>query len=138
MKSKVSILASIALLGISAGAWADQPDFDGEVTMELMPPAADAAGDLPGAVINRIPLPDLDEKAAQDKVDKAKDALVEAGNRGTAGRQHGWSRAEEARQQVQDMADNAKAKNEDRGRSEDERPERPDPQGPPEDRPARP
>jgi hypothetical protein len=120
-------------LGISAGAWADQPDFDGEVTMELMPPAADAAGDLPGAVINRIPLPDLDEKAAQDKVDKAKDALVEAGNRGTAGRQHGWSRAEEARQQVQDMADNAKA-----GRSEDERPERPDPQGPPEDRPARP
>lgn len=134
MKCKVSILASIALLGISAGAWADQPDFDGEVTMELMPPAADAAGELPEAVTKQIRLPDLDDKAAQGTVDKAKEALRKAEDRGNAGRQHGWSHAAEAREQAQDMTDNAKARNENRSRGNDDRPE---PPGPPETPPGR-
>ncbi len=139
MKSKVSILASIALLGISAGAWADQPDFeDPEVTMTLMPPAADAAGELPEAVTKRIPLPVLDDKAAQGKVDKAKEALLEAEHRGTVGRQHGWTHANEAREQAQDMADSANANRESRGRSEENRPEPPDPPGPPDNPPGRP
>jgi hypothetical protein len=140
MKSKVSVLASIALLGISAGAFADPPDFeDPDVTMELMPhPATDAAGELPEAVTKRIALPDLDEKAAQGKVDKAKEALSEAENRGTVGRQHGWSHADEARQKSQDMAEDAKARNENRSRGQDTRPEPPEQPSPPDNLPDRP
>jgi hypothetical protein len=137
MNTKILVPALIALMGVSAGAWADQPDFDGEVTMRLMPPSE--AEQLPEAVTNRIALPALvlENGTANDKVEKARDALEKAENRGTAGRQHGWSHANEAREQAQDMAENAKAKNENRGRSEDrpDRPDRPEPPGPPESPP---
>jgi hypothetical protein len=138
MKTKILIPAAIALMGVSAGAWADDPGEDGEVTISLMPSPND---DLPEVVTNRIPLPDLAElvgnENAQEKVMKqAKDALNHAEEKRTQGREHGWSHANMAREQAQDMAENAKAKNEDRGRSED-RPDRPEPPGPPETPPGR-
>ncbi len=138
MKTKILIPAAIALMGVSAGAWAEDPDDGSEVTISLMPSPSD---NVPDVVTNRIPLPDLTElvenTTAQEKVKRAKDALNQAEQKRTEGRDHGWSQADRAREQAQDMAENAKAKNENRGRSED-RPERPDPPGRPESPPGRP
>lgn len=135
MKSRILIPAMIALMGVSASAWADDQDDDGEVTISLMPAAED---DNPDSVTKQISLPDLGSLVgntqAQESVKKrAVRALEEAGTKGN--REHGWSHANEARQQAQDMAENAKAKNENRGRSEEDRPDRPDPPGPPDSPP---
>ena len=128
----------IALMGVSVSAWADDQDDDGEVTISLMPASADES---PEAVTKQISLPDLvnmvgNEQAQESVKKRAVRALEEAGTKGN--REHGWSHANEARQQAQDMAENAKTKNEDRGRSEEDRPDRPDrpdPPGPPDSPP---
>ena len=51
MKTKIFIPALIALMGVSATAWADD---DGEVTIRLMP---SSEVELPEAVTNPIELP---------------------------------------------------------------------------------
>lgn len=123
--NKIVIPTLIALMGVSAGAWASGPDNDGEVTISLMPAAND---DMPDAVTNRIPLPDLEhlvdnEKAQESVVKRAQEALAEAETGRNQGQEHGWSHADQGREQGQEMAEDAKARNENRGRSED----RPDP-----------
>ena len=139
MNSKVLIPAAIVLMSVSGFAVADEPkpDDDGEVTITLMPPGNGA----PELVMKQIELPDLDldNETANAKVGKAREALEKAEQKGNAGREHGWSHAadaHDARDQAQEMAENAKAKNEDRGRSED-RPDRPEPPGRPETPPGR-
>ena len=139
MNSKFLIPAMIALMGVSASAWADDQDDEGDVTISLMPAATD---DQPGAVTNRIPLPDLEqlvgnEKAQKSVMKRATKALGDAEMKRTEGREHGRSQADMARDQVQDMAENAKAKNENRGRGQDSRPERPENPGPPDSPPGR-
>ena len=139
MNSKFLIPALIALMSVSASAWGDEPADDGEVTISLMPAAKD---DLPGVVTNRIPLPNLtelvgNETAEENVMKRAKAALDHAEQKRTEGRERGRSQSDMARDQVQDMAENAKAKNENRGRGEDNRPERPEPPGPPETPPGR-
>jgi hypothetical protein len=141
MNSKILIPALIALMGVSAGAWADKPDpdDDGDVTITLMPPGNGA----PEIVMKQIELPDLDldNETANDKVENARQRLNQIETSGNAGREHGWSHANEAHQRAQDMAENASNNRESRGRSEDKRPERPEPPnppGPPEDRPGQP
>ncbi len=141
MKTKILIPAAIALMGVSGVAAADKPEplnpgDDGEVTITLMPPGNGA----PELVMKQIELPDLDleNATADDKVEKARDALDKAEDKGNTGRQHGWSHASEARQQAQDMAESANANRESRGRSEDNRPEPPDPPGPPDNPPGQP
>ncbi len=135
MNTRILIPALIALMGVSAGAWADKPD-DGEVTIRLMP-AAEV--ELPAAVTNPIELPShlrVEDAKQAEKLGRAKQALEDATANRNKGRDHGLSHADEAREQAQDMADNANAKNENRGRSED-RPDPPDPPGRP-DNPGRP
>jgi len=137
MNSKFLIPAMIALMGVSASAWADDQDDEGDVTISLMPAATD---DQPGAVTNRIPLPNLEqlvgnEKAQKSVMKRATDARAEKER--TDGREHGRSQADMARDQAQDMAENAKAKNENRGRGQDTRPERPENPGPPDSPPGR-
>ena len=137
MKTRILIPALIALMGVSAGAWADDQDDDGEITISLMPASED---ELPEAVTKHISLPDLgnlvgNEKAQESVKKRAVQALDDAAGKGN--REHGWSQANEAREQAQDMAEKAKDKTENRGRSEEKRPDRPDPPGPPENPPGR-
>lgn len=139
VKGKFLIPAAVALMGVSGVALGDEPADDGEVTISLMPAATD---DVPDVVTNRIALPDLEqlvnnEQAQQSVMKRATDALDHAEKKRSEGREHGWSQADIARDQAQDMAENAKAKNENRGRGEDGRPERPEPPGPPETPPGR-
>ena len=142
MNSKLLMPAMIALMGLSAGAWADkpepgEPDDGGEVTMRLMPPSE---ADLPDAVTKRIALPELvlENATANEKVKNAREALQKAEQRGTDGREHGWEHANSARENAQDMADNAKSNREARGRSDENRPQRPEPPDSPGDSPGRP
>jgi hypothetical protein len=136
MTSRILIPTLIALLGVGS-AWASGPGDDGEVTISLMPAAKD---DMPDAVTNRIPLPDLEqlvgnEKAQEAVVKRAREALAEAETGRSQGREHGWSHADQGREQAQEMAEDAKARNENRGRSEDrpDLPDRPADPGPPDD-----
>ena len=119
MTSRILIPTLIALVGVSAGAWASGPGDDGEVTISLMPAAKD---DTPDAVTNRIPLPDLEhlvgnEKAQEAVVKRAQEALADAETR-SEGQEHGWSHADQGREQAQEMTEDAEARNENRGRSE--------------------
>lgn len=119
MTSRILIPTLIALVGVSAGAWASGPGDDGEVTISLMPAAKD---DTPDAVTNRIPLPDLEhlvgnEKAQEAVVKRAQEALADAETR-SEGQEHGWSHADKGREQAQEMTEDAEARNENRGRSE--------------------
>ena len=134
MKIKILIPAIIALMGVSAGAWADDQDDDGEVTISLMP----AGADVPEAVTKRIELPTLEmgNEQADEKVKRARQALTKAEQKRTEGRDHGRSQADLARDKAQEMSENAKDKNENRGRAEG-RPDRPDPPGPPDNPPGR-
>ena len=133
MNSKIFMPAMIALMGVSASAWADKPD-DGEVTIRLMP---HEEAELPAAVTNPIELPRhlLDDPKKAEKVEAAKKGLDTANSRRVDGPTHGLSHAQDARETAQDMADNAKSNQETRSRSEQERPERPEPPGPPDDPP---
>ncbi len=128
MKTKILIPATIALMGVSASAWADD---DGEVTIRLMP---SAEVELPEAVTNPIELPShlLEDAEKSEKLERAKQALEHATLRRDEGRERGESQASLAREQAQEMADAAKANRENRARSDENRPERPEPPGPPE------
>lgn len=135
MNSKFLIPAIIALMGISGITLADEPD-DGEITIRLMPSAEVA---LPEAVTNPIELPDHlqgGDAKQSEKLDRAKKALEDATTNRDKGRDHGLTHAEEARERAQDMADNAKSNRESRGRSEQNRPELPEPPARPENPPA--
>ena len=135
MNSKVLIPAAIALMSVSAGAWAADDD-DGEATIRLMGTAE--AEDSRG-VTKTISLPKhlLVEGADQvAAVEKAKGGHEIAND--NARREEkltGQDRAEEARQQGKEMADKAKEARENQVRSK-EPPGRPDTPGRP-DNPGR-
>ena len=135
MDSKFYVPAMIALMGVSAGAWADKPDP--EVTIRLMPHEEVT---LPEAVTNPIELPKhlIEDAQKSEKLEGAKKGLENANTRRVDGPNHGLSHAQDARETAQDMADNAKSNREARGRSEEDRPDRPEPPGPPDNPPGRP
>jgi len=128
MKTKVFVPAAIALMGFSAGAWAD--DDGAEATIRLM---GTAEAELPGAVTKTIELPDHLQVAAEDQavtVDKAK-GHDKANERLTnENRKKGLSNAEAARENGKEMAEKAKDARESRARAEPpgrpEEPGRPD------------
>ena len=131
MKSRILIPALIALMGVSAGAWADDDDDGAEATIRLMDSAESA---LPGAVTKTITLPDhlLVETADQAAtVNEAKHGHDKANERlENENRAKGLSQAEAARQSGKELAEKAKEARENRARSEP--PGRPDNPGPPE------
>jgi hypothetical protein len=127
MKTRILIPALIALMGISAGAWADD---DAEATIRLMD---DSESRLPGAVTKTITLPDHLQVTAEDQTttvgkakghDKANERLT------NENRQKGLSKADAARENGKDMTEKAKEVREARGRA--------DPPGRPEEPPGRP
>ena len=133
MKSKLLIPAAVALMGVSAGAWA--ADDDGaEATIRLMD-AAEAG--LPDAVTKTISLPkdlivDGDDQVStvnQAKGhEKANERLENEKRRG------GLDKATAAREHGAEMSEKAKETRENQGRSEENRPDppnRPDNPGPP-------
>ena len=133
MKSKLLIPAAVLLMGVSAGAWADDDD-GAEATIRLM---GTAEAERPDAVTKTITLPAHlmvegdDQVATVDKAkghDKANDRLDK--------REKGLSKADAARDKGAEMSETAKENREARGRS-DERPGRPDNPGRPGD-PGRP
>ena len=125
MDNKFFIPAMLALMGVSAGAWADKPDGDPEVTIRLMP---HAEVQLPEAVTNPIELPKhlIEDGQNAEKLEGAKKGLENANTRRVAGPNHGLSHAQDARETAQDMAEDAKLNRETRGRSDENRPDRPD------------
>jgi hypothetical protein len=133
MKSRLLIPAAVLLMGVSAGAWADDDD-GAEATIRLM---GTAEAERPDAVTKTITLPAHlmvegdDQVATVDKAkghDKANDRLDK--------REKGLSKADAARDKGAEMSETAKENREARGRS-DERPGRPDNPGRPGD-PGRP
>ena len=128
MKSRILIPAAVALMGVSAGAWA--ADDDGaEATIRLMDTAE---AELPDAVTKTISLPEhlrlqsTDQAATVDKAkghDKANERLE------NEKRNEGLAKAENAREHGAEMSEKAKEVRENQGRS--------DPPGRPED-PGRP
>ena len=133
MKSRLLIPAAVLLMGVSAGAWADDDD-GAEATIRLM---GTAEAELPDAVTKKISLPDHllvegdDQVATVDKAkghDKANERLDK--------REKGLSQADAAREKGAEMSETAKENREARGRAED-RPGRPDNPGRPGD-PGRP
>ena len=135
MKTNILIPALIALMGVSAGAWADDDD-GAEATIRLMD-TSEAA--LPGAVTKTITLPKHLQVTAEDQsttVGKAK-GHVKANERLTnENRKKGLAQAEAARENGKDMADKAKEARANRARAEPP-PGRPDDPGRP-DNPGRP
>ena len=134
MNSKVLIPAAIALMSVSAGAWAADDD-DGEATIRLM---GVAEAELPDAVTKTITLPAHLLVEGEDQVaavEKAKNGHDRANERRSDDKTTGQERAEEARQQGKEMAEKAKEARENRGRSDDP-PGRPDNPGRP-DKPGR-
>ncbi len=132
MKSKILIPAAVALMSVSAGAWA--ADDDGaEATIRLM---GTAEAEMPDAVTKQISLPDhllLDGKDQRAAVDKAKGQDKANERLENEKRNEGLAKAENAREQGAEMSEKAKEARENRGRSED----RPEPPGRPDD-PGRP
>ena len=134
MKSRILIPALIALMGVSAGAWADDDDDGAEATIRLMDSAESAQ---PGTVTKTISLPEHllveseDQVAAVEKARNGHDRANQRHENKTTGQE----RAEEARQQGKEMAEKAKEARENRARAEP--PGRPDNPGPPEN-PGRP
>jgi len=133
MKSRLLIPAAVLLMGVSAGAWADDDD-GAEATIRLM---GTAEAERPDAVTKTITLPAHlmvegdDQVATVDKAkghDKANDRLDK--------REKGLSKADAARDKGAEMSETAKENREARGRAED-RPGRPDNPGRPGD-PGRP
>jgi hypothetical protein len=129
MKSKLLIAAAVLLMGVSAGAWAD----DGaEATIRLM---GTAEAERPDAVTKKISLPDHLLVKSEDQVatvEKAKGH--DKANERLDKREKGLTQADAAREQGADMSEKARENREARGRSE-ERPGRPDNPG---DNPSRP
>ena len=136
MKSKLLIPAAIALISVSAGAWAADDD-DGEATIRLM---GTAEAEAPGAVTKTISLPahllvdGEDQVAAVEKARKGHE--IANANARREEKLTGQARADEARQQGKELAEKAKEARENQGRAK-EPPGRPDNPGPP-DNPGRP
>ena len=133
MKSKLLIPAAVLLMGVSAGAWADDDD-GAEATIRLM---GTAEAERPDAVTKTITLPahlmvEGDDQVAT--VDKAKGH--DKANERLDKREKGLSQADAAREKGAEMSEKAKENREARGRA-DERPGRPDNPGQP-DGPGRP
>ena len=133
MKSKLLIPAAVLLMGVSAGAWADDDD-GAEATIRLM---GTAEAERPDAVTKTITLPahlmvEGDDQVAT--VDKAKGH--DKANERLDKREKGLSQADAAREKGAEMSEKAKENREARGRAED-RPGRPDNPGRPGD-PGRP
>jgi hypothetical protein len=133
MKSRLLIPAAVLLMGVSAGAWADDDD-GAEATIRLM---GTAEAERPDAVTKTITLPahlmvEGDDQVAT--VDKAKGH--DKANERLDKREKGLSQADAAREKGAEMSEKAKENREARGRS-DERPGRPDNPGQP-DGPGRP
>ena len=121
----------IALMGVSAGAWADDDDDGAEATIRLMDTAE---AELPGAVTKTIPLPDHLTVESSDQVkavEKAKNGH-DVANQRREDHTTGQARAEEVRQQGKEMAEKAKEVRENRGRTDPPARGRPDNPGPPE------
>jgi len=133
MKSRLLIPAAVLLMGVSAGAWADDDD-GAEATIRLM---GTAEAERPDAVTKTITLPahlivEGDDQVAT--VDKAKGH--DKANERLDKREKGQAQADAAREKGAEMSEKAKENRENRGRSED-RPGRPDKPGRPDD-PGRP
>jgi hypothetical protein len=133
MKSRLLIPAAVLLMGVSAGAWADDDD-GAEATIRLM---GTAEAERPDAVTKTITLPahlmvEGDDQVAT--VDKAKGH--DKANERLDKREKGLSQADAAREKGAEMSEKAKENREARGRA-DERPGRPDNPGQP-DGPGRP
>ena len=133
MKSRLLIPAAVLLMGVSAGAWADDDD-GAEATIRLM---GTAEAERPDAVTKTITLPahlmvEGDDQVAT--VDKAKGH--DKANERLDKREKGLSQADAARDKGAEMSETAKENREARGRAED-RPGRPDNPGRPGD-PGRP
>ena len=139
MKRRILIPAAVALMGVSAGAWA--ADDDGaEATIRLM---GTAEAELPDAVTKQIALPEhlrLEGKDQAAAVDKAKGHENANGRLENEKRNEGLAKATAAREHGAEMSEKAKEARENQGRSKDDRPEppgRPDDPGRP-DNPGRP
>ena len=124
MKSRLLIPAAVALMGVSAGAWA--ADDDGaEATIRLMGPAE---AELPAAVIKQITLPKdllIEGNDQVTTVNKAK-GLDKANERvENEKRKDGLAKAEAARERGADMTEKAKEVRENQGRAKEDRPDPP-------------
>jgi hypothetical protein len=131
MKTKILIPALIALMGVSAGAWADDDDDGAEATIRLMDVAE---AELPGAVTNTISLPDHLQVEDGDQVaavEKAKNGHDQANKRlESENRQKGLSQAEAARENGKELTEKATEARENHGRADP--PGRPESPGRPE------
>jgi hypothetical protein len=124
MKSIFLIPAAVALMGVSAGAWA--ADDDGaEATIRLMDTAE---AELPDAVTKTISLPEhlrlqsTDQAATVDKAkghDKANERLD------NEKRNSGLAKANAARENGAEMSEKAKEARENQGRAKEDRPDPP-------------
>ena len=125
MNSKYMLIGATTLLLSFGTAWSQDNEEEAEATIRLMG-AAEAK--LPGAVTKEISLPDsvVDDSAA---VENAAQGLATA-NENRLRREEGLARADEARENGAEMAEDAMENRESRGRSGD-RPERPDMPQPP-------
>lgn len=125
--NKIVLIGGVATLLLCCNvAWAQDDDSgDAEATIRLMG-AADA--ELPDAVTKEISLPEglAEDSAAVDTIAKG----LEKANANRTRREEGLNRADEARENSADIAEEAQQNRESRGRSDD-RPEPPGPQGPP-------
>jgi len=124
MKSRFLIPAAVALMGVSAGAWA--ADDDGaEATIRLMD-ATEA--ELPDAVTKQITLPKdllIEGNDQVTTVNKAK-GLDKANERvENEKRKDGLAKATAAREHGAEMSENAKDARENQGRAKEELPDPP-------------
>ena len=130
MKYKTLFFAPLALMLFSTNAWT-QDDDDAEATIRLM---SVAEAQLPDDVIKEIKLPqhllDAEPEDQVAAVEKAAEGLKNAEeNVNKEKSNNASSQAQEARQHVSEMSDNAKENRENRGRSDP--PGRPDNPGQP-------
>jgi hypothetical protein len=131
MNNKLLIPAAVALMGVSAGAWA--ADDDGaEATIRLMDTAE---AELPDAVTKTISLPDhlvLQSKEQAATVDKARGH--DKANERIERREQNLLKADKAREHGAEMSENTKDARENQGRAEGrpEPPDRPEDPGRPE------
>ena len=123
MKSRMLIPAAVVLMGVSAGAWAD--DDGAEATIRLM---GAAEAELPEAVTKQITLPrDLILKGDDQvtTVTKAK-GLDKANERvENEKRKEGLAKAESARERGADLTEKAKEVRENQSRAKEDRPDPP-------------
>jgi len=124
MKKIVLIPAAVALMGVSADAWASDDDGT-EATIRLM---GTAEAEMPDAVTKQISLPDhllLDVNDQITTVDRAKGHGKANERLENEKRNAGLSKATAAREQGAEMSEKAKEARENQGRANDERPDPP-------------